>query len=166
MTFHLLNINNEPTSLLLIGRLKDHTGLPVVVLYELQEGSLQRLAAHFDELLAGITRSLNTPKTAVVMAYHRLRYHGAWYKYRPFFEVQDAQSLDFMGFDSDIVRSAARNVSNLDTIHIQVEGFAKDTSKLVLFEALEQLWETAANVDDFKANVVAWAQPTINKNSP
>lgn len=165
MTFYLLNINEEPNSLLLLGHLKDREGLPVVVLYELQEGSLQRLDAYLEEFLASIARVLNTPETAVVMAYHRLRYHGAWYKYKPVLEAQDAQSLDFMGFDSDIVRSAASDTSSLGTIYINVDGFAKEKSKLVLFETLETLWEKSAGVEDFKARLITWAQPSINKDA-
>lgn len=163
MTFHLLNINEEPNSSLLLGYLKDREGLPVIVLYELQEGSLQNLGAYLDDLLASVARVFNMPDTVGVMVYHRQRYHGAWYKYNSVLEVQDAQSLDFMGFDPDIVRSAARDTSSLGTIHIHVDGFAKETSKLVLFETLDTLWEQAVGVDDFKARLITWAQPRINK---
>lgn len=165
MTFHLLNINEEPTASLLFGHLKDRDGQTLTVLYEMQEGSFQRLLPYIDELLEGVARVLGTPETAVVMAYHRLRYSGVWYKYKPMLEAQDTQSLDFMGFDADIVRVAAKDTSAFSTIHVRIDGFAKDTRKAVVFEDLARLWDSASGEAEFKTQVAAWAA-TQSKAAP
>lgn len=164
MTFHFLNINEEPTASLLFGRMTARDGEAITVLYELQEGSFQRLLPYVDELLESVSRILGIPETSVVLAYHRLRYSGVWYKYKPLLEPQDTQSLDFMGFDDDEVRVAARDTKAYGTIHIRIDGFAKETNKVAVFEVLDYLWSQSVDAPDFKARVTAWAVTDSTKD--
>ena len=157
MTFHLLNINEESAPSLLLGHLKARDGTPLFVLYEMQEGSSQKLQPYLDELLTKIDGFLYRPANAVVMVYHRLRYSGVWHTYKPTVEPQDMQSLDFIGFDPDLVRDAAKDTRALGTIHVRIDGFAKDTSHTAVFEKLEQLWTQCSGENDFRTRLAVWA---------
>ena len=164
MTFYLLNINEETTASLLLGHFNARDGTPLLVLYDIQEGSAEKLQPYMDDLLKKIENLLHTSANAVVLVYHRLHYSGAWYTYKPALELQDAQSLDFLGFDTDIVRAAAKDTVALNTIHVQIEGLAKETSHTTVFKALEQLWAASNGEHDFKERVSAWSAPPKNKD--
>lgn len=156
MTFHLLNINQEASPSILLGQTQDRDGTPVTVLYELQEGRYDAVVPFFDTFLEQINKALGLPRDAVVLTYQKLRYSGIWYKHRPVVEAQDTQSLDFMGFDADEYRQAARNIEVLPVLPIQLEGLAKSDGKRDMLLALSQLWDQSHNVVDFKAKVLAW----------
>ena len=165
MTFYFLNINEEPIASLLLGHLQARDGTPLIVLYEMQEASSQKLQPYIEELLNKIDGVLHTPANATVMVYHRLKYSGVWYKYTPILEPQDAQSLDFMGFDGDLIRAAAKDTNGLSTVHVRIEGFAKDTSRTAIFEALEQLWIASSGEHDFKIRLAAWSSSSPSKDT-
>lgn len=163
MTYHLLNINDEATPSLLLGDLKARDGTSITILYELQEGSFGILQPYLNELLESAARALGVPETDVVLAYHRLRYSGVWYQCKPMLEIQDTQSLDFLGFDADDVRMAARETRGLSTIHVRLDALAKDTNKEALFGELDSLWGHSSDVDDFKRKIAAWSQSPASK---
>ena len=156
MTFHLLNINQETAPSILLGQTHDRDGTPVTVLYELQEGRHEDILPFLDLFLEQINKALGLPMDAVVLTYQKLRYSGIWYKHRPVVEAQDAQSLDFMGFDADEYRDAARHIEDLTVMPIQLAGLAKATGKQDMLLALAQLWDSSNDVPDFKAKVMAW----------
>lgn len=167
MTFHLLNINNEATPSMLLGHLSTRDGSPLTVLYELKEDRFKSVQAYLDEVLQDVSRILGTPETTVVLVYHRLRYGGLWYKYKPSMEPQDSQSLEFIGLDADDVRAAVprEGVANtLPTIHVRVDSLLKDDNKELVFQELAALWALSKHPNEFKERTVAWALASNGTN--
>lgn len=158
MLYQLLNINNEPTPSMLLGLFKDRDGAAMTVIYELEEGRFDKISGSLDELLSILSKTHVQHSPNTVLVYQRFRFSGMWSQVRPTLVRQDTQSLDFMGVDTDALRSVARDTSMLDTVAVTLSAVHKADNKAALFAELTDLWEASSGPSDFKQRVSAWTQ--------